>query len=189
MAMNWFRDLKIGRKLLSAFLMVVSITLVLGAVASIRLSQIKDKESEMSVDYLPGVLFMGEISDASARYRRDMLYLALTDDIAEKSKFLESTDATKAELNAAMARYEGVATDPADRANLSELRAAETAVFSSYDDVRRLAREPGHERELRALLNSDRLKEPVKVARASISKMVDWNTKIAQDAIAQSLDA
>jgi methyl-accepting chemotaxis protein len=118
-----------------------------------------------------------------------MLYLAVTDDLKEKEKFIEATEATKAALNAAMTKYEGAITDATDRANLAELRAAEEAVFRSYDEVKKLALDPSRQRELRAVLNSERLKEPAKVARALITKMVDWNTKVAQDAITESLGA
>ena len=43
--MDWFRNLKIGSKLLSAFGVVVGLTLVLGVVASTRLLDIQREDA------------------------------------------------------------------------------------------------------------------------------------------------
>src|SRR5688572_21782968 len=84
--MDWFRNLKIGSKLLSAFGVVVGLTVVLGVVASTRLLDIKREANVLGTNYVPGLVYIAKISEASAMYRREVTLSAVTDVPALKAE-------------------------------------------------------------------------------------------------------
>ena len=53
--MDWFKNLKISSKLLSAFGVVVGLTVVLGVVASTRLLDIKREATDLVSSGVPGL--------------------------------------------------------------------------------------------------------------------------------------
>jgi methyl-accepting chemotaxis protein len=187
MAMNWFRNLKIGRKLLSAFLTVNALMLLLGAVASFRLSTIGDNAHEMSVSYLPGLIQMAHVSTNSARFRRAVLYHVLADTKEAKDKYEKEAEVGLTELKTSLSKYEAAIDDQTDRTNFTELRAGVEQYARGFEDVLQLSRNPSGEREARSLLQSGRINDVTDGVRGQIDKMVAWNDDKSKEGISESI--
>ncbi|HTV21970.1 MAG TPA: methyl-accepting chemotaxis protein, partial [Polyangiaceae bacterium] len=185
--MNWFRNLKISSKLVSAFLVVIALTVVLGGVASVRLAQIRRLQEQMSVDYLPGVLFIGEISDASSRYRRDGLYQALASNPEDKRRYEQDAAQSKQDLTRALEQYAQTAMDDGDRAMLAELRTAIDENERSYELLFALSRDPAHAEEAKSVAESDRLREGFDRTRALVTRLRESNANDAKRSVADSI--
>src|SRR5450631_4248285 len=61
-AMEFFRNLKIGMKLMIVVLSVVAMTALLGTFSVIQLSKVNDVSNEISGNWLPSVQALGKIS-------------------------------------------------------------------------------------------------------------------------------
>ncbi len=71
--MNWFTNLKIGKKLGLAFGIVELFMIVLGIFSIVQLSKVNGSTVDLATNWLPSVRIVGELRFDAAAYRRDTL--------------------------------------------------------------------------------------------------------------------
>ena len=68
--MNWLANLRLRTKLISAFSVVLVLTLLLGMFANAKLSNVHDQNTELAENWLPSVTSIGELNDFSSDVQR-----------------------------------------------------------------------------------------------------------------------
>jgi methyl-accepting chemotaxis protein len=186
--MNWYRNLKISSKLVSAFLVVIGLTATLGLVASKQLSEIKGDANDMLVDYLPGLRYMGDLSYEVARFRREVVVHTISKTPEQRAEYKRSVEDSRQKLVKAMADYDAAIVNPEDRANFNELRQHMGGYVDAYDDLLTLGlSQPEREAGIDALLGQ-RLKEVTAPLRQQIDKMTEWNVAVSARAAQENVD-
>jgi methyl-accepting chemotaxis protein len=186
--MNWYRNLKISSKLVSAFLVVIGLTGILGLVASKQLSEIKEDANSMLVDYLPGLRYMGDLSYEAARFRREVVVHTISKTPEQRAEYKRTVEDSRQKLTKAMADYEAAVTSPEDRANFNELRQRMGRYIDAYDDLLTLGlSQAEREAGIDALLGQ-RLKEVTAPLRDQIDKMTAWNVAVSARVAQENVD-
>jgi len=185
--MNWYRNLKIGPRLLSAFIAIVALTATLGAVAILRLQEVKADAERLLSDSIPGLVFISEISDGSARFRRDATMSIIARTLADAAPFVASAREGKGELLAAMSSYEAAITNPEDRVNFAELRRLVDPYLNIFEDLLTTDKEPAARQAALEFIASDKIKSVAGPVRNQITKMRDWNAAAAKNAAEENL--
>jgi len=179
--MDWFRNLKIGSKLLSAFGVVVGLTVVLGVVASMRLLDIKREANDLVTSGVPGLVYISKISEASARYRREVTIHAIAETSATKAEADANAREGRAQLVAALQAYEHTITEPEDRQNFNDLQRLMDSYMRTFDGYILQAKTPEGSRAVLAAMLTPEGKAVTAPLRELLNKMSDWNGKIAVD--------
>ena len=179
--MEWFRNLKIKSKLLSAFAVVVSLTALLGVVASARLVNIEREADELLTSYVPGLVYIAKISEGSARYRREVTMHAVAETREAKADLEASAREGRAQMVAAMAAYDAAITDPEDRKNFAELQRVVDTYTRAFDGYLLRAKTPEGSRGVLAEMLTPEGRVVVQPVRDLLNKMSDWNGKVAKD--------
>ena len=177
--MDWFKNLKISSKLLSAFGVVVGLTVVLGVVASTRLLDIKREANDLVSSGVPGLVYISKISEASARYRREVTIHAIAETPTAKAEADASAREGKAQLLAALQSYEQTVTEPEDRQNYNELQRMMDNYTRTFDGYILQAKTPEGSRAVLAAMLTPEGKAVTGPMRELLNRMSDWNGKIA----------
>jgi len=177
--MHWFRNLKIGSKLLSAFAVVVGLTALLGVVASLKLTDIEREAGGLVTSGVPGLVYISKISEASARYRREVTMQAIAEAPSVKAEADANAREGKAQLVAALQAYEHTVTEPEDRQNYTELQRLMDAYMRTFDGYLAQAKTPEGSRAVLAAMLTPEGKAVTGPLRELLNKMSDWNGKMA----------
>jgi methyl-accepting chemotaxis protein len=184
--MDWFRNLKIGSKLLTAFGVVVGLTAILGVVASLRLMDIEREANDLVTSGVPGLLYISKISEASARYRREVTMNAIADAAPAKADAEASAREGRALLVAAIEAYENTISDAEDRQNYADLQRLMDNYMRVFDGYLSQARTPEGSRAVLAAMLSAEGKAVTGPLREHLNKMSDWNGKVATESAASN---
>jgi methyl-accepting chemotaxis protein len=120
--MNWFSNLKTGRKLALGFGTCLLLALTVGAVALSRMAQMNRLEKEITEVSLTGIKTLA-VADAAMRQVRILEYRhVLTDEAAAMDKIEGLMNAQQERIGAALDDYERSIVDAEDRKNLDTLK-------------------------------------------------------------------
>jgi len=81
--MNWFHDLKIAKKLLAAFAVVIALTCVMGVFSIVQLVKVSNSSTDIAKSWLPAIRHVGEVQTSLARFRISEATHILQEDEAE----------------------------------------------------------------------------------------------------------
>jgi methyl-accepting chemotaxis protein len=152
MAMQWFRDLKIARKLLLAFAVVQLMMLVLGITALQSMSRINDASSDLAENWLPSVRAVMQVrNDVGALRRQELAYL-LADSAQEKTRIAQEMDAAQASQGTDVGAYEKLISSPEERAQFDSFRGTLQAFLAEHGKLMEHGRQ-GRTDEARAIAN------------------------------------
>jgi methyl-accepting chemotaxis protein len=186
--MNWYRNLKISSKLVSAFLVVIGLTAILGLVASKQLSDIKEDANGMLASYLPGLRYMNDISYEAARFRREIVVHTIAKTPEQRAEYKRNADDARQRLLKAMANYEPTITAAEDRASYNDLRQRIDAYVDAYASLLTIGSSPAERESGIDALLSQRFKDVTAPMREQIDKMTAWNVAVSSDAAQENVD-
>jgi methyl-accepting chemotaxis protein len=129
--MAWFRNLKIGTKLLCSFAVVVLLTVVLGLFSIVELAKVNDTSSEIETNWLPSVQAVDEIALQFNQLRRLELQLLLPNDAESIKKYDKRMADTGEALQKVKARYEKLISSPEEQKLYDEFK----SVHEKYDSL------------------------------------------------------
>ncbi|GGY08146.1 HAMP domain-containing protein [Massilia dura] len=150
--MQWFRDLKIARKLLLAFAVVQLLMLVLGIACLQSMSRINDASSDLAENWLPSVRAVMQVRNDVGDLRRQELAFLMADDPQERNRFSQQMDTTKAAAGTNIANYEKLISSPEERAQFNVFAGSWQGFLAEHGKVMDLARQ-GRNDEARAIAN------------------------------------
>ena len=116
--MNWFQNLTIRSKVISAFATVLLVTAVLGVFAINRLSTVNDGAERVATDYLVATDGLGDFSYGAMRYRQVQAAMLLATALDDKAAEAKKTGDALEEANKGWAEY-APTIDPGYEQNLA----------------------------------------------------------------------
>jgi len=179
--MAWFRNLKIGTKLLCSFAVVVLLTVVLGVFSIVELAKVNGTSSEIETNWLPSVQAVDQIALQFNLQRRVELQLLLPNDAESVKKYEKMMVETSAALQKTAARYDKLISSPEEQKLYDEFK----ATSGKYIDLAKNRIMPlVHEQKLSEALQLNRNEgKPLFDAGVEIlHKLSELNAKGAMDA-------
>ncbi len=82
--MHWLADLRLRTKLISAFSVVMALTLFLGIFANAKLSSVHERTMDLAESWLPSVVVLGEVNNLTSDIQRFTLRHILATDSSVK---------------------------------------------------------------------------------------------------------
>ena len=104
--MNWFKNLSIRAKVMTAFAMVLAVTVVLGVFSINRLSTVNSNAEDLSHNYLVASDTLGDIGYATMRYRQLQAAHLLGTTAEEKAKEAATMQTVIESVTKSWAQYE-----------------------------------------------------------------------------------
>ena len=108
-------DLRMGVKLGLGFFVVVSLTLLLGAIALVQMSRLHDNAQEIGTNHLPSVMRTGELRMLLNRMRRFEAGMTLARSAAQVKASSEQVVLRHQDIDRIEALYEPLINDPKER--------------------------------------------------------------------------
>ena len=192
--MKWFRDLKIGVKLLSSFLVVAAIAAVIGAIGIAELNSIHKSVEEISQDALPSVrslLIIKEANTSAKTAERTMFSQPGVQETYEKEAGNIKNSFVRADE--AIAEYEKLPKTKEEAALWEEYKTYLDKWKTDQDEFLRLAGElqntdPQNKEAVNLLVEKMKYQtlsvtsESYKTTWESINELVEMSIKAAEEA-------
>jgi methyl-accepting chemotaxis protein len=178
--MKWFYNLKISTKLITSFLLVLSLTAFMGVFATIQLAAVNDTTKEITGYWLPSVRLAQEVRFNFTEYRVRVTRHIMATDPAEMAQIEQEVAAKLADINAVRAEYEKTITSPEER----QLNDSFAGKWEAYLAISRRVMDlsvEGKAEEARMLFSGDGRRMSNEVAE-SLEKIVLFNNQGASQA-------
>lgn len=176
--MKWFRNLKVGTKLIVTFLVVAVIAGAIGVLGIININTLNDNDTLLYEENTLGIIYS---SDASISYQR-MRFYALTMTIAEDSKrdsCIENIKKYHDEAEENLKEYEASIISDIDRQQFNELY----QIWGKYNEFVSNATQlvlNGDKEQALKLINNDAA-DTATLLQASFQKLFDYNRENASE--------
>ncbi|CAN7253616.1 MULTISPECIES: methyl-accepting chemotaxis protein [Duganella] len=148
--MQWFYDLKIGRKLILAFALVIALTCFLGLFSLGQLAKVNQASTDIATNWLPAVRYLGQMQASMSRYRiSEATHILLAED--SEMTATDKSMATRLEtLRKQQAAYAALVSEPEEKRIYGELQKSLDDYLATSGKLTALSRE-GKKDEARAL--------------------------------------
>jgi methyl-accepting chemotaxis protein len=121
--MQWFRNLKIARKLLLSFLCVLVLTTILGVFSITQLNRVNRASTDITTNWLPTIRTLAEIKLLLARVRGFDSQMAIYEGDAEAmAAFYKRQQQVLTQFDTTLKRYEQEITEPSEKAIYPEIQ-------------------------------------------------------------------
>ncbi|MGA8272709.1 MAG: methyl-accepting chemotaxis protein, partial [Candidatus Sulfotelmatobacter sp.] len=180
--MNWFSNLKIGKKLGLGFGLVLALTAVLGIFSILQLSKVNSSTVDIATNWLPSVRVLGKINFDTSGVRRDTLnYIVATD---KRPHYEEKVNTGLQAVADDEKEYEPMISSPEEKALYQGFRES----WDKYNVVRARVKElAGQNKNSEAIvLAQTEGSELYEAAAKFLNEDVALNDKGAKDAATQS---
>jgi methyl-accepting chemotaxis protein len=139
--MQFFRNLKIGMKLIMAILAVVVMTMFLGVFSVVQLSKVNDVSVDITTNWLPSVQLLGKLTAEVNLIRRVALTHSMTKDKNALPGYEKQGEAAFAELKETSAKYQKLITSEEERRVFERFHASWLTYTDYHNRVLGLSRE------------------------------------------------
>jgi methyl-accepting chemotaxis protein len=113
--MNWFYNLKISTKLLISFLVVLSLSVILGVFAILQLAAVNSATVKMGEDAIPSIRTAASMRYNLSQYRTREARHILADTPAETNEMLHNAQQSRAEVDANLEKYKPLISSPEEQ--------------------------------------------------------------------------
>jgi len=183
--MNWFYNLKIGKKLIISFFMMIALTVIMGIVAITNLKEVRKNALDMGTYWMPSIQYVSAMSKNISDYRRAELQHILSTSKEEMDKY-EGVMAMELEiLKKNQASYEnGLITSDEERKLYEKFKEQWAEYLAENKKVIALSRENKND-EANALMRGNSKKQ-FDDASVTLLELVELNAKGGDKAVEQS---
>lgn len=178
------RTWTIGRRITAGFAAIITIALLLGAFAYLRLSAIETQSTRITVDALPGLYISADIEAGVLHGEALMLRYVVATDPAVMDRLDRDISAADARIDKLMADYQATITTAQGRQNYEGLKPAAARVRQVRDDVLRPLSRAHKTAEAEAAL-STQLDPAIQAYLAAVRTLTDFNEAGGEDASKQ----
>ncbi|MFC5476064.1 methyl-accepting chemotaxis protein [Paraherbaspirillum soli] len=126
--MTWFYNLKIATKLLLSFALISTLTVVLGVISIMQLSQVNATATEINTNWLPSIRTILVLKGGLARLRNIEMQHIMSNDAADMDNTAKSIADAQADLQKNIALYGTLVSEPEEKAVYEQLKTQ----FASY---------------------------------------------------------
>ena len=171
--MKWFYDLKISTKLITSFLVVLTLTAAMGVFAIIQLGQVNQTAQDMKENWMPSMRAASGMRFFAASYRlRENRHIA-ADTAQEKTQMEQEAVEARKQFETRLATYEHLLSNDTDRQLINTVTTAWAAYLVVSKELFDLSRQ-GLENQARTLLKGES-KLHFDEATNQLQKMVELN--------------
>ena len=181
--MQFFRNLKIGMKLVMAILAVVAMTAFLGLFSVVQLSKVNDVSVDITTKWLPSVELLGKITGEINLVRRVALTHSMTKDKGAMAGYEKMGDTALAELADTSAKYQKVISSDEERRLYERFHASWTTYADYHRRVLALSREGKKDDAMALNVESKRFFDETV---AGLNQAIELNSKGAVAATARA---
>lgn len=178
--MKWFYDLRISKKLLLSFVLILALTSALGIFAISQLAKVNQASSDIATNWLPSIRTSLEMKTSLSQIRSLQLQHVLTTDAAEMTRNEKLLGDAINTMQQKMAIYATLISTPEEREIFPQLSKTLEAFLTIHKNVVATSRD-GKNDEARQILLKDGT-PPYLQMFAAIDKLV----KVNQDGGAQA---
>jgi len=184
--MAWFRNMKIGRKLISAFLLMAIITAIVSGAGILLISNITQKDTYMYEYMTRPIAVLSSIYELFQEVRVSARDLVLSKSVADMEKYTQNITEDRQEFSDKAAELEKmVKTDTKEMQELfHQFTSVQGAYTSNLDNLIELVT-ANQETQALALLRNNMLKNAEEEIRA-IEAMVNYKLQSADDTAASN---
>ncbi|TDJ77396.1 methyl-accepting chemotaxis protein [Pseudomonas putida] len=180
------RNMTIGARAASVFILLGLLVLVMGLTALHETNEMDQATDEIRVTWMPAVVALGEISSNLGRARAITLRAALDKDSRERTRNLEMLKGINLQLAASLEDYDRTIIADDDRALFNTFSAAHLRYFELQTQV--LDHIAGNRISEAEQLISGPLSQSADNMTKALSALIDYNTKGAESASQRSSD-
>ena len=173
--MKWFYDLKISRKLISVFCVIIALEAALGAFAIRELGRVNQASTDIATNWLPAIRTLSQIKLSLSRIRSFELQHILASTPQEFEEIEKNADKQIASLGKQQQEYLTQISEPEERAIYPDVEKAIAVFLAEHKKILDISRTNKNE-DARALLKG----ESTKVYRNlldQVDKLVEVNEK------------
>lgn len=177
--MKWFKNLKIGSKLLISFVMVAAITLIVGYTGYSGISEISDNQNTMYVDRLIPIRDLGYANEALLTASIEMVQALGTLDLSERKTYVDSIRVETKKVDELVDAYSKTVLVKAEEETLPKFLSA----WNEYKRQRESALEyllSLQDDEAKQIIYSTSLFSQNE-ARKNLMTLIDINAKVASE--------
>ena len=185
--MKWFNNLKIFKKLMSVFLVVIFLEGILGSFAIKELSQVNQASTDIATNWLPSIRTLSQLKLSLARIRSFELQHILASDPKEFDAIEANAEKQIAVLGKQQQEYLTQISEPEEKAIYPQVEKDLVAFLNEHKKILAVSRADKNE-EARALLKG----ESTRIYRGlldQVDKLVEVNDRgaIASNTSADSI--
>ncbi len=148
--MQWFYDLRIGKKLIVAFGVVIALTCCLGLFSLSQLARVNQASTDIATNWLPAVRYLGQMQTSLSRYRiAEATHILLTEE-AEMNGTDKSMATRLETLRKQQASYAALVSEPEEQRLYGALQQSLGDYLATSGKLAALSR-AGNKDEARAL--------------------------------------
>jgi methyl-accepting chemotaxis protein len=182
--MNWFKNLKIAKKLILAFLAVCVVTAGLGGFAVWRMSMLNDKVLDMNENWMPAIRDLLIMKSEFIDYRSRQQGMVRAFDDATLNEMVKRVDESMKNYAVAEARYVKTITGADERKLYDAVKATVEAYQAENVGVMAQVAKKDLEGAEKLLLGKSRgLRRQF---GENIDKVIDFNVKNANDVVVKT---
>jgi methyl-accepting chemotaxis protein len=171
--MQWFRNLKIARKLTLSFAAVQVMMLILGITCIQSMARINGASDELTGNWMPSVQSVMQLRADVGDLRRGELAYLLTTDPAEKNRYLGVMETAFNSQKANAERYEKLISSPEERARYDIFHRHWVTFMAAHTELMDLARQ-GRAEEAR-VIGSGRSAQALRDMNIVLDELVKMN--------------
>ncbi|MCJ8174564.1 methyl-accepting chemotaxis protein [Pseudomonas viridiflava] len=171
--MKWFYDLKISTKLITSFLVVLTLTAAMGVFAIIQLGQVNQTAQDMKENWMPSMRAASGMRFFAASYRLKENRHIAADTAQEKTQMEQEAVEARKQFETRLATYEHLLSNDTDRQLFNTVTTAWAAYLVVSKELFDLSRQ-GLENQARTLLKGES-KLHFDEATNQLQKMVELN--------------
>ena len=173
--MKWFYNLKISAKLITSFLIVLSLTAFMGIFATVQLAAVNDTTKEITSYWLPSVRLVQEVRFQFTEYRVRVARHIMATDQAEMAQIDQEVAAKLADIRTVRESYEKTIITDEERKLNDEF----SAKLETYLEISRRTMElssQGQSEQARLLFSREGRSASISVSE-SLEKIVQFNNE------------
>jgi methyl-accepting chemotaxis protein len=176
--MQWFRDLKVGVKLVSGFILVALIAAVVGGIGISKINQITHDSAMMYEKMTVPLGDLGVISTKFQRVRINLRDIVATKDTTEIEKYHQTLNSLKGDIAKLAEKVEKTILTEEGRKTFDEFKAARK-VYDDYIEKLIDLHKAGKDAEVHALVHGEAFKAAMH-EQELIDKLVESKEKQAK---------
>jgi methyl-accepting chemotaxis protein len=154
--MNWFKNQRLGAKLVTTFLVPIALVAGIGLFAIIRLATIREQVHTLDTRSIPAISRAGELAMALGRVRRLEMQHAVSSAAADYDHFEREAKAALDDLQTKVAAHGNALASPDDVERFAAFQERLEIFVAAHHELLRLSRDPAHRADTVALLRGER---------------------------------
>jgi methyl-accepting chemotaxis protein len=133
--MNWFYNLRIAKKLVLTFSVVIAMALAMGVFAIVQLQQVNQASSDISTNWLPSIRVLSQIQLSLTRLRNIEAQHILMPDARGAADIAKMSDGLIETLAAQEKRYVSLISEPTEKILYKEVDAVLTRFLADHRKI------------------------------------------------------